>query len=290
MLEHLKIKNASKSALRLAVSMAGFILAQNISPRYVLLRLLSFLLVLIFVFLLSFFIPFLLLLSFLFFCVYFIWFCSLLYFLCFSLPYFPHNLPLVLVSFLPLLLSQFPFICHPSCFLLLHYWHFSSWPFYIFPLCFSFSPVSVFPHSVTLHPSDVPTSSSSSSPTSSYYSHYYSSSFKPFGLFCFHGKSSFHLSLGWPTSHWPAGLYISSNAAVSCLTSLQIHSYQSHFRCSVCYQYGRHLIILGCEDYNCQALMKPFGVPSVSLRFSVYRFPLVSTLHDNIQIGISIKL
>ena len=98
-------------------------------------------------------------------------FCSLLFFfLCFSLPFFPHEMSLLLVSLLPpSLLSQFPFICFPSCFLLLLYWHFSSWLFYVFPICFSFSPATVNHHGVTLHPSDVPIWSLSS-PSSSYYS------------------------------------------------------------------------------------------------------------------------
>jgi len=118
MSEYHKVKNASKSALRFAVQISGFILARNITPHCFLLRLLSFLLS-------SFrsysWFPFCLLF------VYLIWFLFVAF-----LPFFPHDLTLLLVSFLPLsLFSQFPFICLSSCFLLLLYWHFSSWPFYI---------------------------------------------------------------------------------------------------------------------------------------------------------------
>jgi hypothetical protein len=271
MLERIKIKDAIKSALRLALHIAGFIyvLARNITPHSFLLCLFSFLLVLIFAFFLSFFIPSLLLVSFLFLICLFD-FCLLFSFLCFSLSFFPLYLSLLLISFLPRSsLSQFPFFCLTSCFLLLLYWHFSRWPFYVFPLCFSVSPVSVILHSVTLQPSDVPISSLLST-SLSYYS--YSSRFKTFGLFCFHGKSSFRVSWGVPTSHWLAGLYFSSSAADSCLTSLQIHSYQSHLRCSVCYEHARHFIILGFEDYKCHPLIKPFrnsicAVPIFCLSF-----------------------
>jgi hypothetical protein len=84
--EHLKIRNASKPALRFAVHIAGFILPRNITPHCFLLRLLSLLL-----FLLSFFLSSFRSYSWFPFCfwfVYLIWFLFFTFFR-FSLPFFP---------------------------------------------------------------------------------------------------------------------------------------------------------------------------------------------------------